>query len=426
LKTPGSGPHGLIADKEGNIWYTGNAKAHIGKLNPKTGEVTEYPMPDPAARDPHTPIFDPKGILWFTVQLGNFVGKVDPATGKVTLKQSPTPNSAPYGMRLDSKGNPWYSEFRTNKVARINPDTMEITEFTLPQGARPRRLAIAPDDRVYYSDYARGYLGRLDPKTGKTEEWPSPGGPRSMPYAILAMPVGTMWYSESDIQPNTRVRFDPKDNSFMKWPIPSGGGVLRHFVATKDGSKIYIACSGVNKVGIVEITKAASNWVGIPHENEISREMLRAAGRARVFQCDSNRRGPSCRNVEDECGKIEIQPWAGVSEQHRQVRARRGRHQTSCGRYRYKRQENPERIHRQVRREGLPHETIDRRKTEPQRSRCRFLEKNRRLYIRANKQIQRENAYHRPAQDFQRRQHPRGHHYGYEYSGPEVEQLFSV
>ena len=50
------------------------------------------------------------------------------------------------------------------------------------------------------------------------------------------------------------VRFDPKDNSFTKWPIPSGGGVLRHFVANKEGTKIYIACSGVNKVGVIEIS----------------------------------------------------------------------------------------------------------------------------------------------------------------------------
>ena len=68
LKTPKSGPHGLTVDKDGNIWYTGNSAALIGKLNPKTGEVTEYKMPDPAARDPHTPIFDKKGTLWFTLQ----------------------------------------------------------------------------------------------------------------------------------------------------------------------------------------------------------------------------------------------------------------------------------------------------------------------------------------------------------------------
>jgi streptogramin lyase len=58
LKTPHSGPHGLIEDQEGKIWYTANAAGLIGKLDPKTGEVSEYPMPDPAARDPQTLAFD--------------------------------------------------------------------------------------------------------------------------------------------------------------------------------------------------------------------------------------------------------------------------------------------------------------------------------------------------------------------------------
>ena len=131
---------------------------------------------------------------------------------------------------------------------------MEIKEYVLPEGARPRRLTIAANDAIYYSDYRRGYLG-LDPKTGKVDEWPSPGGPGSQPYAITALPDGTIWYSESGVSPNTLVRFDPTDKSFMKWPIPSGGGVLRHFVANKEGTKIYIASSGVNKVGVVEIAR---------------------------------------------------------------------------------------------------------------------------------------------------------------------------
>src|SRR3989449_7022809 len=69
-KTLASGPHGLAFDKDGNVWFTANAKGYIGKLNPKTGEIAEFPMPDPAARDPHTPLFDRNGILWFTVQVG--------------------------------------------------------------------------------------------------------------------------------------------------------------------------------------------------------------------------------------------------------------------------------------------------------------------------------------------------------------------
>ena len=254
LKTPNSGPHGLAADKAGNIWFTANYRAYIGKLNPRTGEVAEYPMPEPAARDPHTPVFDQKGILWFTVQAGNFVGRLDPQTGVIRLKSSPTPDSHPYGIAINAKGVPFFCEFGTNKLAALNPDTMEITEYTLPNGARPRRLATAQGDMVYYTDFARGYLGRLDPNGGKVEERASPGGPGSRPYGIAVTSDGAVWYSESGVRPNTIVRFDPDTKAFARWPIPSGGGTVRNMAATPGGD-LYIACSGVNKVGIVKVER---------------------------------------------------------------------------------------------------------------------------------------------------------------------------
>jgi virginiamycin B lyase len=252
VKTEGSGPHGLAADREGNIWFTANSKAYIGKLNPRTGEVTEYPMPDARARDPHSLVFDAAGNIWFTVQQGNFVGKLEPGTGKVTLKQVPTADARPYGIVVTPKGLPVFCEFNSNKLGSINPKTMEITEFALPDGARPRRLATNPDGFIYYSDYARGFLGRLDLASGKVEEWASPGGPASRPYGIASTRDGMVWYSESGTKPNTVVVFDPKTKSFDHWPIPSGGGVVRNMVATPEG-KLYLACSGVNKVGVVEI-----------------------------------------------------------------------------------------------------------------------------------------------------------------------------
>ena len=178
LKTPQSGPHGLVDDKAGNIWYTGISKNHIGKLDPKTGEVTEYPMPDPKARGPHTPIFDQKGILWFTLQSG-MVGRLIPETGEVKVSSSPTANTYPYGIQVNSKGVPWYVDFRGNRVGSVDPVTMEIREYPLPDpAARPRRIALTPDDVVWYTDFARGYLGRFDPKTGQVKEWLSPGGPQ--------------------------------------------------------------------------------------------------------------------------------------------------------------------------------------------------------------------------------------------------------
>jgi virginiamycin B lyase len=104
---------------------------------------------------------------------------------------------------------------------------------------------------IWYSDYGRGYLGRLDPVTGKVTEWASPGGAKSRPYGIAVI-KGVIWYSESGVEPNTIVRFDPKTEKFQTWTIPSGGGVVRNVSVTRDGN-LAIACSGVNRIGLVEI-----------------------------------------------------------------------------------------------------------------------------------------------------------------------------
>jgi virginiamycin B lyase len=252
VKTSDSGPHGLAADKDGNIWFTANSKAYIGKLNPNTGEMAEYPMPDPRARDPHSLAFDRAGKIFFTVQQGNFVGRLDSKSGKVTLQAVPTAHALPYGIIVGGDGAAYFCEFGANKIGKIDPKTLAITEFPLPEGARPRRIANNPDGLIYYSDFARGYLGRLDPKSGKVEEWASPGGPRSQPYGIASTPDGLVWYSESGVQPNTLAVFNPKTQSIRSRPIPSGGGVVRNMVATPDG-RLYLACSGVNKVAVVEI-----------------------------------------------------------------------------------------------------------------------------------------------------------------------------
>jgi len=142
--------------------------------------------------------------------------------------------------------------FGTNKIARIDPKTMEIREFTLPDPlARPRRMAYDGNDLIYYTDYPRGTLGRLDPQTGKVIEWPSPGGPKSEPYGVV-FTKGAIWYSESGTRPNTIVRFDPKTEKFQSWVIPSGGYIVRKMDVTPDGNPV-IATSTVNGVGMVEV-----------------------------------------------------------------------------------------------------------------------------------------------------------------------------
>jgi virginiamycin B lyase len=249
---PMSGPHGLVMDKQGNIWFTANFKAYIGKFEPATGKFTQYPL-DPKARDPHTPLFDQKGTLWFTVQGANMVGRLNTETGESKVVTTPTPKANPYGMVITTKGTPYFVEFGANKVASIDPETMEIHEFLLPnESARPRRVAITSDDVLYYTDYGRGYLGQFDTKTGKmTKEWQSPSGPQSRPYAITIVD-GIVWYCEAGVKPNTLVRFDPKNEKFQTWTIPSGGGVVRNMMHFADG-KLVLTESGENVVALVTV-----------------------------------------------------------------------------------------------------------------------------------------------------------------------------
>jgi virginiamycin B lyase len=261
LPTRNSGPHGLQPDKDGNIWYTGNAAGLIGKVDAKTGKITEYKMPNPKATDPHTIAFLPDGRLFFTVQAGNFIGTLDPKTpnGAIKLVESPTVNSRPYGVRLDSKGVPFFDEFNSNKIASADPKTLIIREYPLPdKGARPRRIAVAKDDTVWYGDYARGYLGHLDPKTGKVEEFKSPGGEDSRPYAIDVTADGAVWYVETgDDAKNMLVRFNPETKKFQTWPIPGGGGTVRNMDIDKNGD-LWLAESGTGKITRVRIAAGKS------------------------------------------------------------------------------------------------------------------------------------------------------------------------
>ncbi|OFW00062.1 MAG: hypothetical protein A3F68_05085 [Acidobacteria bacterium RIFCSPLOWO2_12_FULL_54_10] len=258
---PNSGPHGIVEDKEGNVWFTAiDAKpTYIGKLNPKTGEFTEYPVkintgspnnPEPASA--HTLILDQKGTVWFTMLGSDMIGRLVPSTGKITVARSAVRPVGPYGIVVSPKGIPFFTLFRTNKLGSLDPDTMAVRTYSVPNPqARPRRLAITPDDVVWYTDHERGKLGRFDPKTGEFNEWPTPGGEWSRPYGMVA--VGdVIWYNESWMDPTLLVRFDTKTKQFRSWPIEDCFDGIYHMVADSD-QNLWFTCHATDRIGKVEI-----------------------------------------------------------------------------------------------------------------------------------------------------------------------------
>ena len=164
----------------------------------------------------------------------------------------PRAKSKPYGIKLDSKGVPWVACNGSNCIARLDPATMTIKIFPLPnEMTTVRRLDIGADDTIWYVNSSQGRLGRLDPKTSAVREWASPSGPKSHPYAIVVV-NGIVWYNESGMRPDALVRFDPATETFQSWAIPSGVGIIRHMRETPDGN-LVIHQSSTNTIGIVTI-----------------------------------------------------------------------------------------------------------------------------------------------------------------------------
>jgi len=253
----GTHPHNLVVNAKGEVWFTGNANGTIVRLDPATGKTTAIPVPN-GVRDPHTMTFDHNGDAWFTAQGAGYIGKLTTADGKIRLWKMEG-NSRPYGILIDSKGRPWFDLFGTNKIGTIDPKSGEFHAYTLPNDrARPRRIAITPDDVIWYGDYTRGYLGRLDPKSGKVDEWALPSGGMSMPYAMTSDDRGRVWLAETGPQPNRLVAFDPSQRKFTETiPIPANSAnTIRHMTFDKSTRQIWFG-GDANMVGRVHVSQVA-------------------------------------------------------------------------------------------------------------------------------------------------------------------------
>ena len=60
-------PHDAVVDAQGMVWYSDFGSQFVGKLDPKTGEVVEYPVPLMDPKEPRGALdleIDPSGYVW--------------------------------------------------------------------------------------------------------------------------------------------------------------------------------------------------------------------------------------------------------------------------------------------------------------------------------------------------------------------------
>ena len=221
MPDPKGDPHGLTVDANGQVWWAETAGFHLGRLDPKTGSMTRYPM-DSTGRSKgrgHSPVMDSKDNVWFTVIGGDMIGKWNRETGKSTVWKVPTQGAAPYGIALDKDENVWFAEFRRCKIGKFDPRTEKFTEYAAPtQPCTIRRLGVDSTGMVWYGGFNNGKLGKLDPKTGKIVEYDIPMA-HAEPYDVWPDRQDNIWISDGG-QGGALIKFDPKTEKYTYYPAP--------------------------------------------------------------------------------------------------------------------------------------------------------------------------------------------------------------
>jgi len=288
--TPGPNrmPWSAHPDKDGTFWvpYYGRANK-IANLNPVTGEMKEYPVPNMGTAAIHSAVPHPDGSVWLTEQGSNKLGRWDPQTrqiteyqdtvGKHTVRIDPKTGmvwstgalsvfdpktekfthipEVPtcYGIALDQEGNVWFTELTpSGKVGKVDAKTLAVTKYTLPTvNGRPRRIQVDDKGIVWFGEFDAGRIGRLDPKTGAITEFQLPG-PQPTPYALGIDRDGMVWYSSEYM--DVIGRLDPNTGKVVEYPYPRAENSMRDFFMDEQG-RMWFGSPVNDKVGYFYVAK---------------------------------------------------------------------------------------------------------------------------------------------------------------------------
>jgi len=279
-------PHDVMLDREGNAWYSDFGQMFLGKMDVKTGKVTQYPIP---VVKPGWPVgtlnleLDKDDNPWVGVMYQSAIAKFDKKTEKFTMWQTPkewdtsggqlghlavlgTPvdnkvwikNSdgtniyrldlvsnkfenlgAPkdprtgrrigtYGIHSDQQNNAYLLDFSAGNIVKIDAKTKQETVYLTPTpNSTPRRGRVDEQGRLWFAEYRGMAIAMLDTETGKIQEWKVPS-PWSAPYDAMAGKDGSAWTGS---MLNDRVaRLDVKTGQYIEYQLPRPTNIRRVYI----------------------------------------------------------------------------------------------------------------------------------------------------------------------------------------------------
>jgi len=239
--------HSSVPAADGSVWLAEQGPNKLGRWDPATQKITEYPdsfLPGlegvEEGGSKHTVRFDPSGKVWAS---GDPLTMFDPETGKFTHFDEATPT---YDVKPDTNGDVWFTSPRNNKIGKVDGKTMKLTQWKSPTPESfPRRMEIGPDGMIYSGEFGAGKMLQFNPKAQTFKEFILPG-PDPSPYAMGFDADGYLWYDSHSM--DEIARFDPKTGKVIEYPFPHAELAMREFFRDSQG-RMWYGTPPNNKVG---------------------------------------------------------------------------------------------------------------------------------------------------------------------------------
>ncbi len=236
----------IDVDKEGRIYFGNMSQMQIVRFDPKTGKMETFkpPIPETDLGDGHLTMIDPAfqhvdGKLWANVAFatGEAGGTwhVDLAANTWTRVTYPpgSPLALAYDVVADSKNNMYGMQMNNDKIWITDGKTLKTVWYDFPtKGAGCRRGHIDSQDRLWCGVFQGNRLAMFDPTTLKITEWKAPTE-WTRPYDAQFDDKTYVWTAGMDN--DFAVRLNTQSGEFTEYLLPHETNV-RHVEVQKSGA----------------------------------------------------------------------------------------------------------------------------------------------------------------------------------------------
>ena len=255
--TTSSGPEGIAAGPEGNLWFTERSASKIGVINPVTHATSDFATPT-ASSIPAGITVGPEGNLWFTEEGANKIGEINPLTHATSEFATPTASGWPFGIAAGPEGNLWFTERAVSKIGVINPITHATSDFATPTASsEPVGIAVGPEGNLWFMEANASKIGEINPVTQATADFATPTA-SSSPFGIAAGPDGNLWFTE--VGPSKIGEINPVTHATADFATPTASSFPRWLTAGPDGN-IWFTEEEKGKIGEINpVTQATADF----------------------------------------------------------------------------------------------------------------------------------------------------------------------